>query len=46
MKKIIIILLICSGCAGSKFAVHQNELEARSKGHQRTIAVHNHFNKR
>lgn len=33
-------------CSGSKFAVYQEELARRAKSNQRTVMIHNHFNKR
>lgn len=39
MKNLIIVLLFLCSCAGSNFAVKQNELEKRGKGGPRTVIL-------
>jgi hypothetical protein len=37
---------LLTSCAGSKFAVHQDELAKRSHSNNRTTVIHNSFNRR
>lgn len=42
MKKLILsLLIICFSCAGSNFAVKQNELAKRQKNGQRNLILKN-----